>query len=92
MSEDDTEGSGIDDKIESNFTELMDLQHKIVMHSRDMAQRALLLAETFELQAERAREIADLHEQGTQMAAKIFGDIIVAEQGFEVSEEEEDDG
>lgn len=86
-----TEEDNISEDVERNFTELMDLQHKIVMYSRDMSQRALLLAETFEAQAEKAREIAQLHEEGTQVAAKIFGDIIAAEQGFTVEEEEEDD-
>ena len=81
----------LDEQISQNFTELLDLQSKIVMYSRDMAARAILLAETFELQAERAREIAQMHEEGTQMAAKILGDIIVAEQGFELNDEEEDD-
>jgi hypothetical protein len=91
VTEEESETPDIDEQITTSFTELMDLQHKIVMFSRDMSQRAVVLAEAFEAQAAKAREIAELHEEGTQLAARIFGDIIVAEQGFEAEEEEDDD-
>jgi hypothetical protein len=81
----------IDGLIEGKFAELMDLQHQIVMYSRDLSQRMEKLADAFEAQAVACREIISLQEEQTLIAAELFGDIIATEQGFTIDDDENSD-
>lgn len=87
----ETSPGEIDGKIKAGWGEILDLQSKIVIFSRDMADRARQLAEAFEMQAERCHEIAALHDEGTQIAAAMFADIIVAEAGQDFLDDKEGD-
>lgn len=83
----------IDEAIHETYSDLMDVNHRIIMRSRRQAAKIEQLLELYAEQIQRLNDLRDLHIEGARALSETIGEILATE--WDLSDEdtdEEDDG